>query len=108
MTFWKLSNIICIICDFQHLCLFILSEQLSVETNIQEVQKPRKTYAKNDDFRPTTEAKVLDFKDKDSTTSMGGNMTDVLVESTYQQLVNAYRSANKVSIKHKDLHTMPK
>ena len=88
-------------------CLFIISEQLSVETNIQERQKPRKTYNRNDDVRPTTEAKVLDFKDKDSTTSMGGNMTDVLVESTYEQLVMAYRSANKVSIKHKCGYTIP-
>ena len=93
------SNVIYIIRNFPHLYLFIISEQLSVETNIQERQKPRKIYNRNDDVRPTTEAKVLDFKDKDATTSMGGNMTDVLVESTYEQLVMAYRSANKVSIK---------
>ena len=98
---WKSfsSNIIYIICDFPYLYLFFTSEQLSVETNIQERQKPRKTYNRNDDVRPTTEAKVLDFKDKDATTSIGGNMTDVLVESTYEQLVMAYRSANKVPIK---------
>ena len=93
------SNIIYIIRDFPNLYLFFTSEQLSVETNIQERQKPRKTYNRNDDVRPTTEAKVLDFKDKDATTSIGGNMTDVLVESTYEQLVMAYRSANKVPIK---------
>ena len=100
-------DLIYIIRHFPDICLFIISEQLSVETNIQERQKPRKTYNRNDDVRPTTEAKVLDFKDKDSTTSMGGNMTDVLVESTYEQLVTAYRSANKVSIKHKCGYTIP-
>ena len=100
-------DLIYIIRHFPDICLFIISEQLSVETNIQERQKPRKTYNRNDDVRPTTEAKVLDFKDKDSTTSMGGNMTDVLVESTYEQLVMAYRSANKVQIKHKCGYTIP-
>merc|ERR1711944_278494 len=68
----------------------------STETLLQgEGQKIRKTYAKNDNLRPTTEAKVLDFKDKNSTGNMRENMTDVLVESTYEQLVMAYKSANK-------------
>ena len=64
----------------------------------REAQKVRKAYARNDDKRPTTEAKVLDFKDKNSNGNMRENMTDVLVESTYEQLVLAYRSANKVCI----------
>jgi len=82
----------------------IREEHLRPENNSQElkssqiVQKTRRANNRNDERRPTTEAKVLDFNDKNSANNTAESRTDVLVESTYSQLVKAYLSANKEPI----------
>merc|ERR1712218_145773 len=71
----------------------------SMHTDINVIQPKKKATprARNESSRPATEAKVVDFTDKNSP-GTGENMTDIFVESTYKQLCIAYTAANKEPI----------
>ena len=63
---------------------------------LAQPKKQRNPRNRNDAIRPATEAKTVDFDDKNSSRITGENMTDVFVESTYKSLIVAYRSNDKV------------
>lgn len=63
--------------------------------NLAQPKKQRNPRNRNDAIRPATEAKTVDFDDKNSSRITGENMTDVFVESTYKSLILAYRSNDK-------------
>ena len=65
--------------------------------DVIEIQPKKKATprVRNESSRPATEAKVVDFKDKTSA-GIGENKTDKYVESTHKQLIEAYKTADKV------------
>lgn len=64
---------------------------------MNEIQPKKKATprVRNESSRPATEAKVVDFSDKNSA-GTGENMTDKYVESTHKLLIEAYKNAFKV------------
>jgi hypothetical protein len=64
---------------------------------VNEIQPKKKATprVRNESSRPATEAKVVDFSDKNSA-GTGENMTDKYVESTHKHLIEAYKNALKV------------